>query len=74
MKRRQYPRLMSTAVGTHPDTWKGVLYIYLEPDLDGNPVRLRLAECDHRHRNKRMALACADALAIADGAPRDVPG
>ena len=63
----QHPRLMGVAVGRELDTWRGVLYVYT---VDGR--KIRLLECNHRHRSKTKALQCADDLAVLDGAPRQL--
>jgi hypothetical protein len=60
----QYPRLLTTAVGTAPGTWRGILE---RIDVDGR--RIRLATCPHAHRQSRKALICAETLAALDGAP-----
>jgi hypothetical protein len=65
MSSRDYPRLLTTAVGTAPDTYRGVLWRVMP---DGS--RVRLADCPHKHRQARKALACAETLAILDGAPQ----
>jgi hypothetical protein len=60
-----YPRLMTTAIGTAPGTWRGVL-----ERIDADGRRIRLAQCPHAHRQSRKALICAETLAALDGAPQ----
>lgn len=70
-EREQYPRLMtgSVVIGAYGDDrspiYRGQLFM-----VRGPGDYTRLVECDHRHRQKRKALECADRLAVQDGAPR----
>jgi hypothetical protein len=56
--------LLTTAVGTAPNTWRGVL-----ERIDADGRRIRLATCPHAHRQSHKALICAEGLARLDGAP-----
>jgi hypothetical protein len=72
----QYPRFMTAArragsgTADDPAWYVGVLYRVLGALENGGARYTRIAECGHWHRSRRAALACADRLAVADGAPR----